>query len=162
MNRVHILFFILISLFFSCEKNEEPQTTISEKKRTIEPTHTVDIRSESSEHITEVNVALAQTDEETMTGLMHVHELPFDTGMFFIFDNEIPRHFWMVNTPLSLDIIFISSENRIVRIHPRATPYSDRRIYSVYPAKYVLEVNAGFANQYDIREGMYVKLKQEI
>lgn len=104
----------------------------------------------------EVHIALAQTETERNTGLMDVQQMPFDAGMLFIFDDESPRSFWMANTPLSLDILFADRQRRIVRIHTRTIPYSDRQIRSEYPAMYTLEVNAGFVNEHDIREGMYL------
>ncbi|MEX0679981.1 MAG: DUF192 domain-containing protein [Balneolales bacterium] len=103
-----------------------------------------------------VDVALAQTEEERNSGLMGVDAMPFNTGMLFLFDGEKPRSFWMVNTPLSLDILFINSNREIIRIRNNTTPYSDREITSEGPAQYVLEVNAGFTREYDIREGMRI------
>ena len=154
------LYLILITTLFhpSCETGDERS---SPRGRTVEPTHTAVIISEQdNEPITEVKVALARTNDERSAGLMHVYNLPFDTGMYFIFENEAQRSFWMVNTPLSLDILFMNSAHEIVRIHTHTVPFSDRSIRSDYPAQYVLEVNAGFVDEYGIHEGMLVILKE--
>ncbi|MBP3193159.1 DUF192 domain-containing protein [Natronogracilivirga saccharolytica] len=154
---------ILLPFLISCGNDDSPERIRDTESngRTIDPTHTVEILTEDrQETVAEVNVALAQTENERNRGLMEVQEMDFDTGMYFIFEDERERSFWMVNTPLSLDIIYMDSNDRIVRIHTNTTPYSDRQIPSESPAQYVLEVNAGFVREYDIREGMHVVLNQ--
>jgi uncharacterized membrane protein (UPF0127 family) len=73
--------------------------------------------------------------------------------MIFLFENNRPRSFWMANTPLSLDILFVNSDLEIVRIHRNTTPFSQESIESERPAKYVVEVNAGYTLRHDITEG---------
>lgn len=149
-------------LYIGCNE-EKPGRNLDNDTRTgreITPTHVLQIFSEDRERtIAEVKVALAQTESERNIGLMDVHDMPFDTGMYFIFETETHRSFWMANTPLSLDILFISSDYRIVRIHTNTTPFSERQIRSELPAKFTLEVNAGFVREFDIREGMHVNLE---
>jgi len=160
--RYLLLFMILCTVVFgsSCNTDDTEESRNHIAGRTIELTHIVEILDEQQDHtVATARVALAQTESERNAGLMDVRDLPYDAGMFFIFDEEEPRSFWMANTPLSLDILFINREDRIVRIHTRTTPYSDRQIRSDYPAMYTLEVNAGFVNEHDIREGMYVRMK---
>lgn len=150
---------VFIPVCISCGNNDTPERETERSSRTITPTHTVGILSEDrQERVAEVNVALAQTESERNMGLMEVYDMPFDTGMYFIFDDERERSFWMVNTPLPLDILYMDSNDQIIRIHTNTTPYSDRQIRSGSPAQYVLEVNAGFVSEHDIREGMYVVL----
>lgn len=137
----------------SCGDSEEASP---HQGRSIDPEHTVVIY-DGEQEITRVQVALARTESERNTGLMDVQEMPFDTGMLFLFDDEQERSFWMVNTPLSLDIIFLNSNREIVRIQTHTTPYSDRQVTSDVPAQYVLEVNAGFAREFDLHEGMHLE-----
>lgn len=159
-----LLLFILAALFFIGCNAEKPGGNHNNDTRTgreIAPTHLLEIHSENQERIVaQVKVALAQTEAERNVGLMDVHNLPFDSGLYFIFETEAQRSFWMANTPLSLDILFINSEKRIVRIHTNTTPFSERQIRSELPAMYTLEVNAGFVREFDIREGMHVTLDQ--
>lgn len=89
---------------------------------------------------------------------MDVRDLPESKGMLFIFENNEPRSFWMANTPLSLDIIFVNNEGEIVRIHHSAQPFSEKNVKSDKPAKYVIETNAGYCISNDIQEGMNVSL----
>ena len=73
--------------------------------------------------------------------------------MLFIFPNEEYRSFWMANTPLSLDIIFVNSAREIVTIQRDAVPFSEESVPSTKPATYVVEVNAGYADRHGLAEG---------
>ena len=88
-----------------------------------------------------------------MQGLMYRQNLPENAGMLFIFTNEEPRSFWMKNTYISLDIIYINSKKEIVSIQKYTQPRSTYSIPSEKPAMYVLEVNAGFTDKYGIHPG---------
>lgn len=81
---------------------------------------------------------------------MYRNELLAFSGMLFIFPQETLLSFWMKNTPLPLDIIYINASFTIVHIAENTTPYSTIRIPSKHPARYVLEVNAGFCRQHGI------------
>ena len=81
---------------------------------------------------------------------MYRNELPAFGGMLFIFPQEGRLSFWMKNTPLPLDILYINANFTIVHIAENTTPYSTARIPSKHPARYVLEVNAGFCRQHGI------------
>jgi hypothetical protein len=73
--------------------------------------------------------------------------------MLFLFPNAEPRAFWMVNTPLSLDILFVGPDRKIVKIHPDTTPFSDASLPSGAPAQYTIEVVGGFCAEHGIQEG---------
>ncbi len=158
-----ILLILLLSTVMQCNSDNEAETTDRHAGREVEPTHSLEILDEQRDRVVaRVRVALAQTEQERNTGLMDVRQMPFDTGMYFLFEDEAPRSFWMANTPLSLDILFIDRNHRVVRIHTRTVPFSERQIRSELPAKYTLEVNAGFVSEHDIREGMYVRLGEPL
>ena len=140
-------------LAVGCDGSGEQIPKRERQGRVIDPQTTLMVLDQGRE-VVRVRVALAQTEAERNTGLMDVHSMDADAGMLFLFDDEQPRSFWMVNTPLSLDIIFANADREIVRIRQNTTPYSDRRITSDVPARYVLEVHAGFARDHDLREGM--------
>ena len=84
---------------------------------------------------------------------MNRKDLARGTGMWFVFDGEKPRSFWMRNTLISLDLVFVSAAGKVVRLIRRASPLSDRALPSGAPAKYVLEVNGGEADRLGIKEG---------
>ncbi len=109
-----------------------------------------------------VYAEIADTEEARAKGLMFREELCKDCGMLFVFPDNKERSFWMKNTYLPLDIIYINENNTIVSIRKKALPCNTEKCAS-YPsiklAKYVLEVNAGFADYYEINAGDRIDIK---
>jgi len=99
------------------------------------------------------SVEMATTEEEKQTGLMYRKELADGKGMLFDFKPEQEVSMWMKNTYVSLDMIFIRADGRILRIAENTEPLSTKIISSQGPARAVLEVVAGTAQQYGIRPG---------
>jgi uncharacterized protein len=100
-----------------------------------------------------IDIEIADDEAERMRGLMDRFKLPDSAGMFFIFPDEIPRSFWMKNTYISLDIIYINADKEIVSIQKYTQPQTISSIPSEKPAMFVLEVNAGFTDKMNINPG---------
>ncbi len=100
-----------------------------------------------------LEIEIADTDFDRQLGLMFRREMKMNQGMLFVFLTEEIQSFWMRNTYLPLDILFINSEKKIVTIHKNTVPLSDESYPSSEAAKYVLEVNAGFTDRYNISTG---------
>jgi uncharacterized membrane protein (UPF0127 family) len=98
-------------------------------------------------------VELAVTPEEQARGLMFRRELPEGQGMLFDFQREQPATFWMKNTYVSLDMIFIRADGRILRIAENTVPLSEALVPSGGPVRAVLEVVAGTARKLGIAPG---------
>ena len=98
-------------------------------------------------------VELATNNEERERGLMFRKELPEGQGMLFDFERDQPVAFWMHNTYISLDMIFIRGDGRIAHIAENTEPMSDRLIPSGGPVRAVLEVIAGTARKLGIAPG---------
>jgi uncharacterized protein len=98
-------------------------------------------------------VELATNDAEREHGLMFRKELPEGRGMLFDFEHEAPVVFWMHNTFIPLDMIFIRADGSILRIAENTEPLSDRRIPSGGPVRGVLEVIGGTARKLGIEPG---------
>jgi uncharacterized membrane protein (UPF0127 family) len=98
-------------------------------------------------------VELAVTEEQRERGLMFRRELPEGRGMLFKFEPDQVVAMWMHNTYVSLDMIFIRADGRILRIAENTTPQSDRIISSGGPARGVLEVVAGTARKLGLAPG---------
>ncbi len=153
--------FFFVILMVNCSVSDKTEVDEKNDNRVLEFTAEVSFYSSDSEQlISTIDVAIADDNDSRSEGLMNVHELPSDAGMLFIFDGDQPRSFWMANTPLSLDIIFANSDFEIVRIHRNTTPYSLDQIRSELPAKYVVEVNAGYTVWHDITEGMLISVPE--
>lgn len=103
--------------------------------------------------ITTIDVEIAQDDSKRTLGLMYRDTMAENQGMLFLFNEEEMRSFWMKNTILSLDIIFVNAKNEIVTIHKYTKPYSEESYSSDKPSSSVVEVNAGFTDKYKIRVG---------
>ncbi len=103
--------------------------------------------------LTMLDVELAEDDEERSRGLMYRNKMKENQGMLFIFDFEELQSFWMRNTVLPLDIIFVNSNYEIVKIHKNTTPFLEEGYPSYRPAQYVVEVNAGYTDKFGIEEG---------
>lgn len=103
--------------------------------------------------ITTTDVEVAQEDSKRQLGLMYRDRIGENQGILFVFEDDEPRSFWMKNTVLPLDMIFVNGRNEIVTIHKNTTPYSEQSYASTKPAKYVVEVNAGFSDRHKISVG---------
>ena len=99
------------------------------------------------------SVEMATTEEEKQIGLMHRKELPDGKGMLFDFSPEQQISMWMKNTYISLDMIFIRADGRILRIAENTTPESEAIIPAGGLVRGVLEVIAGTAKKYGIAPG---------
>jgi len=104
-----------------------------------------------------ITIDIADTPEARIKGLMERWSLPDLHGMLFIFNQPEVQRFWMHNTPLSLDMIFVDENRRILNIAEWTTPMSKQTYGSRGPAKYVVEVKAGFSKRYGIEEGMSIQ-----
>lgn len=100
---------------------------------------------------------VAATEAQRSVGLMNRKDMATDAGMLFIFDGEGERYFWMKNTYLSLDMIFIAADGRIVSIAKDTVPLSEKIVASGAPAQYVLEVLAGTSERLGLAAGQAVK-----
>ena len=107
-----------------------------------------------------VYVKLATTPEQQQQGLSNTSALEADNGMLFIFPRDGEYAFWMKDMNYSLDIIWIDSSGHVVYIAPDLSPQTYPQTFqSDKSARFVLEVNAGFAAQYGVRVGDVVRFR---
>lgn len=127
------------------EASQEPQF-IKEGELTF-------LAKKSKNKIATIDIEIADSDYERTRGLMYRHALPENAGMLFVFDRAEVRSFWMRNTYIPLDIIFIDEQKRVVAIAKRTEPLSYAPISSIKKARFVVEVNAGFCEKHGISVG---------
>jgi uncharacterized membrane protein (UPF0127 family) len=139
----------------SKKKNSETASDRSSEINYTEPLSFVN----HQDTLATIKVAIAKTPNERDEGLMDVHHMAENKGMLFIFGHQQKLSFWMVNTPLPLDIIFVNKQHKIVRIHHNTEPFSRKNLPSGKPAIYAVETNGGFCVAHDIHEGMKVAFK---
>lgn len=105
------------------------------------------------------DVELAVTPEQRRQGLMYRKSLADDAGMLFLFDRAEERAFWMKDTFVSLDILFLDGDGRVLSIAEAAVPQSEALIPSGVPAQAVLEVVAGTTDRLGIDGGTVIEHK---
>ncbi|QEH42089.1 DUF192 domain-containing protein [Chitinophaga sp. XS-30] len=111
------------------------------------------ISKEKGDTIKTIDIEIAETDEERAQGLMDRKAMAESQGMLFIFAAPEEQSFWMKNTYISLDIMYVDEKMEIVSIQKYATPLSEESLPSFKKAQYVVEVNAGFTDRNKIKFG---------
>ena len=156
---VHYLtLFIVISLggyfMFSGSTKESTNNKIAGYQQ-FDFTKEGELTFQSSEgkFISKIDIEIADDLVERGVGLMYREHMTLNQGMLFIFPEEEYQSFWMKNTVLSLDMIFVNKKMEIVTIHKNTTPFSEQSYPSTGPSIYVVEVNAGYTDQFGITEG---------
>lgn len=107
----------------------------------------------ANESRVDLDIEIADTDFDIQTGLMYRNSMAPNQGMLFAFEDESERFFYMKNTKIALDLIFIDANNKIVNFYKNAKPFDETSLPSNAPAKYVLEVNAGSVNTWRLSVG---------
>jgi len=99
------------------------------------------------------NIEIAKTPSEKILGLMYRRSLPADAGMLFLYDRPQQVTFWMRNTYIPLDMVFIGADGRVQRIESHTEPFSLAAISSDGEVEAVLELNAGTADAIGLKVG---------
>lgn len=111
------------------------------------------ITDSSGNNKIKIDLEIADTEYERQLGLMNRDTMEETQGMLFKFPEERLQSFWMRNTLIPLDIIFINKDKEIVTIHKNTKVLSAQSYPSSAPSIYVLEVNGGFTERHNIQEG---------
>ncbi|MDP4292526.1 MAG: DUF192 domain-containing protein [Bacteroidota bacterium] len=107
----------------------------------------------SDKLVSKIDIEVAQTPDEQEQGLMYRHSMADSLGMLFIFNVEEQQSFWMKNTYIPLDIIYVNGKKEIVSIAQNCKPLSEESIPSEGNAKYVVEVNGGYTAKLGLKKG---------
>lgn len=106
-----------------------------------------------------VTVEIARKDEHRQRGLMYRKRMPEDRGMIFVFEERADHRFWMHNTCIQLDMLFIDDDGTIVGIEENTPTMNDGTFSVGCPSRYVLELNAGWARRHGVKAGQKVRLE---
>ncbi len=107
----------------------------------------------------QLRVEVVSRPADLARGLMHRERLAADAGMLFVYPDEDVRSFWMKNTLIPLDMLFIGANRRVVGVVENTTPLSLEPCTVDLPARFVLEVNAGTVRRHGIKIGTLVGLE---
>lgn len=163
MKKLFISAALFVSMlgFYNCKDT----TTSPGKSLTKEITFTKDgqlslLKAETDSIIATLDIEIADDEYKTQTGLMYRHSMAANHGMLFIFPKEERRSFYMKNTEIPLDIIYLNSKKEITSIQKNAKAYDETSLPSETPSQYVLEVNAGLSETWNLQKGDRMKFNR--
>lgn len=148
---VYLLSIISLGLTTSC-KDDKKVVETTEVSFTKEGELTL-FEAETGIPLSSIDIEIADNEYETQTGLMYRSSMKENHGMLFIFEDERPRSFYMKNTQFALDLIYLNTNKTIVSFQENAQPLNESSLPSNFPAKYVLEVNAGLVAKWKLQVG---------
>jgi len=146
-----ILVFIFLA-FLSC-KNDAKREIKTESISFTKEGELAIMATETDTIKANFDIEIAENEYETQTGLMYRKSMKKDRGMLFIQPIESLQYFYMKNTEIPLDIIYINTGMKIVSFQKNAQPFNENSLPSNVPAKYVLEINAGLSDQLGLQVG---------
>lgn len=147
-NRVILLIVVILGvlLFIPWKKNVKLDLNFKHQA-------TLFFQNETGQNYATFKVEVADTEEKQTQGLMHRTSLQADQGMLFLMEEEEIHSFWMDETYISLDVVFIDADKEVVFIAKETEPKSQEPIRSLSPSQYVLEVRGGVTDQKGIKVG---------
>ena len=149
---------LILPRFFSNESNKIQEIEITPQDIDFTRDGELSIFKNDS-LIQTIEVEFAKNDEERALGLMYRSSMDEHQGMWFIFPEEAPRSFYMRNTEIPLDIIYLDKDKKVVSIAKNARPYDETSLPSEKPAMYVLEINGGLSDKWGIEKGDRMEIK---
>lgn len=156
-----LLIFVLL-VASSCEngkssKTKPVQRAVIEFKKEAE----LSLFDKEGEVIKTIDIEIAETPYEQETGLMYREEMENHQGMLFTYEDERPRpSFYMKNTKIALDLIYFDKDFKVVDFNLNTLPMDESLLSSKVPSQYVLEVVAGFVEEFNIQLGTHAQLKR--
>ena len=147
-----IILLVFAIILVSC-KTESKQALKTETISFTKEGELAVLSSETDSIKANFDIEIAETEYETQTGLMYRKSMKEDRGMLFIQPTESLQYFYMKNTEIPLDIIYINSGMKIVSFQKNAEPFNENTLPSNAPAKYILEINAGLSDQLGLQVG---------
>src|SRR5438046_1439286 len=136
-----------------------PKQTPADAREAQAPTNLPKVFVESQAGEVQVNVDVVATEAKIEKGLMYREHLGLDSGMLFMMGSEREWSFWMRNTLIPLDMLFIGKDKKVVGIVENAEPRTETLRQVGKPSFYVLEVNGGWAKSYQIKAGAKVRFE---
>lgn len=146
---------ILALLLTSCHSEPSADVRLSEDVK-------AEVYSPQGALLTTLGLEIARTPAQRAKGLMFRGPLPDDRGMIFVFPKEAAYRFWMKNTQIPLDMIFVSRDMEVVELVENAVPFSEETRGGNADSLYVIEINGGLASAYGIKEGARVVLERSL
>ena len=142
-----------ILTFYNCKDNANSENKSLTKEITFTKEGELTIlKADNDSIIAKLDIEIADDEYSTQTGLMYRHSMAENQGMLFVFKDLRQRSFYMKNTEIPLDIIYLNSEKEIVSIQKNAKPFDETSLPSETVSQYVLEVNAGLSEKWNLEK----------
>ncbi|MGE4288459.1 MAG: DUF192 domain-containing protein [Salinivirgaceae bacterium] len=155
-----LTFLLLLIFISSCNHSNKPKPDTSippkyanQKEPTFNKQGVIHFLRNQTDTLVTLNIEIADTPQKREKGLMHRRSMEDNQSMLFIFDKEERQSFWMKDTHIALDILFINEAKTVVHMAENCQPYSLKSIPSFEYALYVFEANAGFAEKNEVKVG---------
>lgn len=146
--------FILFIILFNLPKTQKHgNSAVNQSIIKFTKDGELTFQSAEGKYISKIDIEIADDDNKRVRGLMDRLSMEEEQGMLFLFPYETIQSFWMKNTVIPLDLIFVNKENVIVTIRKDAIPFDTGQYTSTKPALIVVEVVAGYSDIYGINAG---------
>lgn len=158
--KAFLMLSLLGTLIFACK--QESKKVISTKAIEFSKEGNLSIfKKDTDSIIAQLAIEIAETAYETQTGLMYRKGMEPKQGMLFIFPSSAVHSFYMKNTEFSLDLLFIDENNSIASMQENAEPFNESPLSSKVPIKYVLEINGGLAQEWNLQLGDSISFERD-
>lgn len=153
-----VAFILIFSVLPGCQENTPNSKATKSKSTVIEPQFTKEaegflIDPISGDTLYNLDIEIAERRDEIEYGMMYRRSMAEQTGMLFLLGMERPQSFYMKNTYVPLDIIYLGNNGKVVSIQKNAKPLDETSLPSGKPASMVLEVQGGFSDKFGVTEG---------
>jgi uncharacterized membrane protein (UPF0127 family) len=149
----YVIVSLALAIVFNCKDNKptktESKVIVSFKKEAVLAIK----KADSDSIIKTLDIEIADDDYKIQTGLMYRTQMETNQGMLFVFPDEDFRNFYMKNTKIPLDIIYVNANKTIVSVQKNAQPFDETSLPSEAPSKYVLEINGGLFDAWQLEVG---------
>lgn len=152
MRKYILLTTLIVASLVGC-KQKESNSSIVPAEISFTKEGELSLFKNDGTFIRKIDIEIADDDYQRETGLMHRSSLKESQGMLFIFDEEAQRGFYMKNTLIPLDIIYLNKDGVIVSFAENAQPEDLTTLPSQVPAQYVLEINGGLSEEWVLEVG---------
>ena len=152
INKLFLFLGLLFLGMISCNDSSDSKTIETEPIE-FKKEGELSILKPDGELIKELDIEIADNHFERQTGLMYRESLGENQGMLFIYPDEDQRSFYMKNTTIPLDILFFSSDSTAVSFKENTIPMDETSLPSGAPAQFILEINAGLVQEWNIELG---------
>lgn len=160
MRTLLTILFVSVLLLQSCKTESKKEIKTEAISFTKEGILTI-LKQETDSILTHLDIEIAESEYETQTGLMYRESMEDNQGMLFIFPDVAMHSFYMKNTQIALDIIYIDENLKIASFQKDAQPYNETGLSSKVPVKYVLEINAGLSERFGLDIGDAISFTKE-